>query len=50
MCRLCGESSEAAMDLSGGFPVLAKLKYQTRHHIVGKHIHWLLLKKYEIPT
>ena len=50
MCRLCGESSETVMHLSSGCPVLAKSKYQIRHDIVGKHIHWLLLKKYEIPT
>ena len=50
MSRLCGESSETVMHLSSGCPVLAKSKYQIRHDIVGKHIHWLLLKKYEIPT
>ena len=48
MCRLCGESSEMVMHLSGGCPVLAKSKYQTRHDTVGKHIHSLLLKKHVI--
>ena len=38
------------MHLSIGCPVLAKSKYRIRHDIVGKHIHWLSLKKYEIPT
>ena len=50
MCRLCGESSETVMHLSGGCPVLAKSKYRTRHDIVGKHILWLLLKKHMILT
>ena len=50
MCRLCDESSETVMHLSSGCPVLAKLKYRIRHDIVGKHIHWLLLKKYGMPT
>ena len=38
------------MHLSSGCPVLAKSKYRIRHDIVGKYIHWLLLKKYGIPT
>ena len=50
MCRLCGESSETVIHLSSSCPVLAKSKYSTQHDIVGKHIHWLLLKKYRIPT
>ena len=50
MCRLCGESSEMVMHLSNGCSVLAKSKYRIRHDIVGEHIHWLLLKKHEIPT
>ena len=50
MRRLCGESSETVMHLSSGCPVLAKSKFQIQHDIVGKHVHWLLLKKYEIPT
>ena len=50
MCRLCGESSETVMHLSKSCPVLTKSKYRIRHDIVGKHIHWLLLKKHGIPT
>ena len=50
MCRLCGESSETVMHLNSVCPVLAKSKYRIRHDIVGKHIHWLLLKKHRIPT
>ena len=50
MCRLCSESSETVMHLSSGCPVLAKSKYRIRLDIVGKHIHWLLSKKYGIPT
>ena len=50
MCRLCGESSETVIHLSSGSPVLAKSKYRIRHDIVGKDIHWLLLKKDGIPT
>ena len=50
MCRLCGESSETVMHLIRSCPVLAKLKYPTRHDIVGQHIHWLLFKKYRIPA
>ena len=50
MCSLCGESSKTVMHLSSGCPVLAKSKYRIRHDIVGKHIHWLLLKKHGIPT
>ena len=46
MCRLCGELSETVMHLSSGCPVLAKSKYRLQHEIVGKHIHWLPLKKY----
>ena len=30
--------------------MLAKSKYQIRHDIVGKEIHWFLLKKHGIPT
>ena len=37
------------MHLSSGCPVLAKSKYRIRHNIVGRHIHWLLLKKHGIP-
>ena len=29
---------------------LCKSKYRNRHDILDKHIHWLLLKKYWIPT
>ena len=50
MCRLCGESSETVMHLNSGCPLLAKSKYRIRHDIVGKHIHWLLLKKHRITT
>ena len=50
MCRLCGVSKETVMHLSIGCPVLAKSKYRIQHGIVGKHIHWLLLQKYAIPT
>ena len=50
MCKLCGESSEAVIHLSSGCPVLAKSKYQIRHDMVSKHIHWLLLKKNGIST
>ena len=50
MCRLCGESSETVMHLSSGCPVLAKSKYRIRHDVIGKHIHWLLLKKHGTPT
>ena len=50
MCRLGGESRETVMHLSSGYPVLAKSKYRIQHCVVGKHIHWLLLKKHGIPT
>ena len=50
MCMFCGESNETVMHLSSGCPVLAKSKYRIRHDIVGKYIHWLLLKKHGIPT
>ena len=50
MCRLCGESSETVMHFSSSCPGLAKSKYRILHDIVGKHMHWLLLKKYVIPT
>ena len=50
MSRLCGELSERVMHLSSSFPMLVKSKYRNRHDIVGKHIHWLLLKRHEIPT
>ena len=50
MCRLCDESSETVLRLSSGFPVLGKSKYIIRHDIVGKNIHWLLLKKNGIPS
>ena len=49
MCRLRGKSSEKMMHISSGCSVLAESKYQIWHDIVGKHIHWLLLKKYWIP-
>ena len=38
------------MHLSSGCPVLAKSKYRIQHDIVGKHTHWLLLKKHRIFT
>ena len=50
MCRLFGKSSETVMHISSGCPALAKSKYRIRHDIVGKYIHWLLLKKHGIPT
>ena len=50
MCRLCGESSETVMYFRSGCPVLVKSEYWIRHGIMGKHIHWLLLKKDGIPT
>ena len=50
MCRLCSELSEMVMHLSSGCPMLAKSKYRIRHDILGKHIYWLLLKKYGIPA
>ena len=50
MCRLCRESSETVVHLSSGFSVLAQLKYRIRHDIVGKHIYWLLLKHYGMPS
>ena len=48
MCRLYSESSETVMHLSSGCPMSAKWKYRIRHDIVGKQIHWLLLKKSRI--
>ena len=50
ICRLCGEFSETVFNLSSGCLVLPKSKYRILHDIEGKHIHWLLLKKYEIPA
>ena len=38
------------MHLSSGWPVLAKSKYRIQHDIVGKQMHWLLLKKYGISA
>ena len=48
MCRLYDGLSETVMHLSSGCPVLAKSEYPIRHDIVGKHIQWLLIKKYGI--
>ena len=50
VCRLCGESSETVMHLCISCPVLAKSKYRIRYDVVGKHVHWMLLKKRRIPT
>ena len=47
---LCCESNETVMHFSIGCSVLAESKYRIRHDIVGKHIHWLLLKKHGIPA
>ena len=50
ICRMCGETNETVMHLSSGCAVLAKSRYKIRHDTMGKHIHWLLLKKYGIPV
>ena len=50
ICRMCGETNETVLHLSSGCPVLAKSRYKIRHDTMGKHIHWLLLKKYGIPV
>ena len=50
MCRFYGELSETVMHLSSGCFVLVNSKYRIRNDIVGKPIHWLLLKKYGIPA
>ena len=48
-CRLCGAPNETVMHIVSGCSVLAGKEYLTRHDQVGKHIHWLLLKKWDIP-
>ena len=50
MCRMCGCTNETVMHVASGCPVLAESKYLSRHDTVGKHIHWLLLKKFEIAA
>ena len=50
LCRMCGKTNETVQHLVSGCTVLAGTKYMTRHDIVGKQIHWLLLKKYSIPV
>ena len=50
MCRLCGESTETVRHLSSSCPALATSKYRIRHGILGKHIHWLVLRKFGFPT
>ena len=50
ICRLCGESTETVRHLNSICPALATSKYRTRHGILGKHIHWLVLRKFGLPT
>ena len=47
---MCGESSVTVMHIGSGCPMLAMSKYQIRQNIVGKDIHWLLMKNYRTPT
>ena len=47
-CRLCGQSNETVMHIVGGCATLAGKEYMARHDRVGSHIHWLMLKKYNI--
>ena len=50
ICRLGGESTETVRHLNSICPALATSKYRTRHGILGKHIHWLVLRKFGLPT
>lgn len=50
LCRMCRKTNETVQHIVSGCTILAGTRYLARHDIVGKHIHWLILKKYGIPT
>ena len=50
LCRMCRKTNETVQHIVSGCTVLAGTRYLVRHDIVGKHVHWLILKKYDIPV
>ena len=48
LCRLCGNASEGVTHITSACQKLAQMQYKQRHDKVGRKIHWLLCKKYEL--
>ena len=48
LCRLCKEKVESVTHIVSSCSVLAGNQYRERHDKLGKKIHWLLCKKFEI--
>ena len=47
-CRMCGNASESVTHITSACQKLAQTQYKHRHDKVGKKIHWLLSKKYNL--
>ena len=45
---MCGNASESVTHITSAWQKLAQTQYKQRHDKVGKKIHWLLSKKYNL--
>ena len=48
LCRLCKEKVESVTHIGSSCSVLAGKQYTKRHYKLGKKVHWLLCKKFQI--
>ena len=48
LCKLCKEKVESVSHIVSSCSVLAGNQYRKRHDKLGKKVHWLLRKKFEI--
>ena len=50
MCRMCGKRNEKVSHIVSGCSKLTQKEYKRRHDNVGKYIHWIVCKKYNIDS
>ena len=48
LCRLCKEKVESVTHIVSSCSVLPGNQYRKRHNKLGKKVHWILCKKFEI--
>ena len=51
-CRLCRKENETIQHIVSGCEMLAATQYTRRHDLIGKYIHWTILKELgaKVPT
>ena len=49
-CKFCGDRDETINHIISEYGKLVEKEYKTRHHWVGKGIHWVLCKKFKFDN